>query len=102
MEYEVGKWYGWNGGECPVHRSSKVEAIFSDGSGAGEVVFARDYGWNGPYYPIAFRIIKEHKEPREFWISENDGYAHPTEESALSDPLTAKHGYIHVREVLPK
>jgi len=38
-------------------------------------------------------------EPREFWISNNDGFAHDSLESVLRDPLTEKHGYTHVREV---
>ena len=38
-------------------------------------------------------------EPREFWVSNNDGFAHDSLESVLRDPLTEKHGYTHVREV---
>jgi hypothetical protein len=48
-------------------------------------------------------VVEEYAEPkeaREFWVSNNDGYAHDSLESVLSDPLTEKHGYIHVREVM--
>lgn len=67
MKYEVGVWYGWNGGECPVHPLTTVEAAFSDGVEPEEAA----YGWvwssrvGRPI--IAFRIIEEYKEPkREF------------------------------------
>ena len=102
--YNDGEWHGWNGGECPVHPETVVEATTKEfgfvSTKAGDY-----YGWEkGHGNPIlAFRVIKEHKEhvkPREFWVSNNDGYAHETLESVLLDPLTEKHGWVHVREVL--
>ena len=28
--YNDGKWHGWNGGECPVHPKSMVDAVWHD------------------------------------------------------------------------
>jgi hypothetical protein len=47
-----------------------------------------------------YRIKPKPPKPREFWVSNNDGFAHDSLASVLSDPLTEKHGYIHVREVI--
>lgn len=102
--YNDGKWHGWNGGECPVHPDTVVDVVFDS---ASKKPFYRHAANNiywensiGPSDIIAFRVIKEHRGPREFWISNNDGYAHESLENALSDHLTEEHGYIHVREVL--
>ena len=70
-EYEVGKWYGWNGGECPVHPETVVEVQFDTDR---DVDKAKFWGWQHQHEGtgsdiIAFRIIKEHKEPREVWMS---------------------------------
>lgn len=70
-QYEVGKWYGWNGGKCPVHPKSLVQVILLDGnkSSFSREYFAGDWYWDDDDYPIvAFQITKEHKEPREYWI----------------------------------
>lgn len=71
--YNDGKWHGWNGGECPVHPCSMVEGMYlRDGDPAPESPItddAYDFDWcyDGKNRLIAFRVIKEHKEPREFW-----------------------------------
>ena len=88
--YNDGLWHGWNVVECPVHPKSEGSFIFEDGefyncSSAGE------FDWDDKEIKlIAFRIAKEYREPREFWINygANDISAKP------------QHGYIHVREVL--
>lgn len=79
-DYNDGKWHGWNGGECPVHPKSIVMACFFSGppsmsDGYGNVgVAAEYYAWDHEddhemaENIIAFRVIKEHKEPREFLI----------------------------------
>lgn len=83
---EVGKWIGWNGGECPVHPETIVEVSYPmgmDKSTASALI------WGHSLMPIiAYRIIKEHVEPREFWVAGNVAY----------EALIA--GAVHVREVL--
>lgn len=85
--YDDGLWHGWNGGECPVHPDTVIEAIFHDGSGSGESVVACDIDWDY-LWPVVFRVIKEHKEPREFWLR-GSTYHH-----------TYVSNSIHVREVI--
>jgi hypothetical protein len=98
--YNDGKWHGWNGGECPVHPKTEVSICFCDGvSAVHDQSTADQWEWEKADV-VAFRVTKEHKETREFWISNNDGFAHDSLESVLRDPLTEKHGYIHVREVI--
>lgn len=94
MKYKVGKWYGWNGGECPVHPETVVMLI-SKGSVVNEIKAGWDdwHHTHGDENIVAFRIIKEYKEPREWWIK--DGIAHQ-----VAPPQSAHVCYIHVREVL--
>ena len=87
--YNDGQWHGWNGGECPVHPESIIEVVTG---GGGVIKMAANYGaWDDPTMQlIAFRVIKEHKGPRDFWISELSGDVYKTKA-----PLC-----IHVREVM--
>lgn len=97
-DYNDGKWHGWNGGECPVHPRSLVDFVFDSG---GEQAFyehiADTVYWTygvASSEIIAFRVTKPYIEPpkpREFWVSECNGYAYDDSFS----------GAIHVREVLP-
>ncbi len=92
-------WYGWNGGECPVHPLTEVEAVFQapDNStfGAATQKLAAHIVWDAEAFKIiAFRVVKEYREPREFWVF-----------PGARDVLTAKPAvggehYIHVREVV--
>lgn len=69
-DYNDGFWHGWSGGECPVDQLSIVEFFFSDGEfGDCDGLAAGDWDWSdSPIATIAsFRVIKQHKEPREFW-----------------------------------
>jgi len=102
MNYNDGKWHGWNGGECPVHPETVVEAIFDDGTSnvfrSVKAQASRKFYWEIGSTIVAFRVIKEHKEPREFWIVK------------VAGELPEVHGHkpifhdgievIHVREVL--
>ena len=67
--YNDGKWHGWNGGECPVHPESVVEVVTRS---YGPQKETSDYfgWWHGDHInPIlAFRVVKEHKEPREAYL----------------------------------
>lgn len=74
-DYNDGKWHGWNGGECPVHPKTQVQ-IQTLGDGGGDATCeARSFVWNKPDYMgrpiVAFRVVKQHREPREFWLRES-------------------------------
>jgi len=79
MKYEVGKWYPWTGVVRPVHRKTLVTCKFVDGEEslpeeAGRSVFI----WSGEDI-VAFKVVEEYKEPREFWIlysGQPDVYSH--------------------------
>ena len=97
--YNDGKWHGWNGGECPVHIESVVQVSTCEG---WHTERAGNWNWDDKKTPISsFRVVTEHREPREFWIVAATGYAWETEAlakiaaEALVDPTI-----IHVREVL--
>ena len=67
---KLNHWYGWNGGECPVHPETVVECAFDDGLPDLCITAKRanDYCWGPISTIIVFRIIKLHVEPREFWL----------------------------------
>jgi hypothetical protein len=92
MKYEENVWYGWNGGECPVHPFTVVEvrswAGCSRTASASSIKTWNDDGAQSQ--PVAFRVIKEHREPREWWVS-------PTCNDMSISPIV---GYVHVREVI--
>lgn len=78
--YNDGNWHGWNGGECPVHPKTEVEAVtFSNhgASGFRQASFTEAgrlfWGSDVPYPIIAFRATKEHREPREWWADPETG-----------------------------
>lgn len=110
--YNDGKWHGWNGGECPVHLQSAVQIVwqFADGSirDGAQISLAGEWAWLGNDHGslIAFRVVKEHREPREFW---NVGmHSHVTLVQAeeflarlkRDNPQVTFGPIIHVREVL--
>ena len=95
--YNDGNWHGWNGGERPVHPDTIVDSVWMRKN--GEVVRdrncpARNRVFEGNKYGkiIAFRVIKGHWEPREWWIAP-DGLSYADEELCPSPK-------IHVREVI--
>lgn len=61
-ETSVGEWIGWNGGECPVHPKTIVEVVrwHTRVKERGDAI-----NWDDV---IAYRVIEEHKEPKEYWI----------------------------------
>lgn len=78
--YNDGNWYGWNGGACPVHPETVVEVRFLSRdaehirmSDCAELWVWQTDGSGDDI--IAFRVIREHREPREVWIRTDDtGY----------------------------
>ncbi len=82
MKYELDTWYGWDGGECPVHPEDKVDVLLrSEVTGNHEVSIAdaEDWVWDhdGSSEDIlAFRITEFHKEPEPkglVWRKGEDG-----------------------------
>lgn len=102
--YNDGSWHGWNGGECPVHPRSVVEIVYQD-DGAyrnNEAIVSHcDWGKGCSSPIVAFRVIYEHKVPREFWLC---GYTICTKKESADRVNMEKHDglmeIIHVREVL--
>ena len=90
-DYNDGKWHGWNGGECPVHGDSHVEYVTLNEPGISD---AGSLDWNTEILPIiAFRVVKQHPEPREWWVV-------PTAHRGLAYAPSTAPGAILVREVL--
>ena len=89
-EYVEGQWYGWNGGECPVHPETVVDVAVDATKGFIDLYESRlagNFNWSrdsaGPI--ITFRVVKHHVEPNVFWVNEYDiGYciAHKTKKLA--------------------
>lgn len=110
-DYKPGIWYGWNGGECPVHPQTVVEVVKCQGRDAvaDKPATADGYIWEEGHtiYPIiAFRVVKEYRQPRELWhLLDHAGEVFDT----FTDKDVARYrandcpGYtlVHYREVLP-
>ena len=96
--YNDGNWHIWHGGECPVHPKSMVEAIWHDANQETTGIrkgLALGGAWRGQI--VKFRVVKEYREPREWWIAGRNELAFPSAREAKTafpgcDP-------IHVREV---
>ena len=66
-DYNDGKWHGWNSGECPVHPETIVNVKFSCGTEC-DTYGAGGWDWGDtPTNIVAFRVVKEYKEPREVY-----------------------------------
>lgn len=70
-DYNDGKIHGWNGGECPVHPKTVVE-YWTRSNGRSEEC-GGDLNWTHCeriYDIIAFRVVKEYREPKTIWVNE--------------------------------
>ena len=82
---KLNHWYGWNGGECPVHPETVVEI----GTGSEQLEDRADeFSWSHDGDSgdiIAFRITKLHVEPKVIWVNEyaNHVAASPTQDDAF-------------------
>lgn len=91
-DYNNGQIHGWNGGECPVQTRDHVAVWCRSGvlksSLAGAFSWdhaeARHFGRKDDI--IAFRVVKQHVEPKVIWVNEYaDGpVSFNTENSARS------------------
>lgn len=107
--YNDGKWHGWDGGECPVHPKTVVDAmtmlVWLPCSVASSIG-----GWEMPHDNpiIAFRVVKEYREPRECWAvgkHMHDSLAKAEEFRAQVDAANPGRGHLatpitHWREVV--
>lgn len=107
-DYNDGNWHGWNGGKCPVHPMSEVEAIYlCDGSppkGSPVADLAREFDWEGfgACELVVFRVVKVHREPREWWvrIDQYGSAAFSSPNLGALPPGTDMASVIKVREVI--
>ena len=66
--YNDGNWHGWNGGECPVHPKSEIEAVYLMNREAdSHMIFRNTASEKSWRYPFLFRVIKAYRDPRECW-----------------------------------
>lgn len=92
VDYNDGKWHGWNGGERPVHPNSTIEVVYKNKQGQtkSDVRHAGDHWWDcsglSGGYTIAFRVLEVYKEPKVIWVNEypsGSSVVHWTEKEAL-------------------
>lgn len=102
---KLNHWYGWNGGERPVHGNTIVDTVDVDGGTWRGEASGADWSHDNRHNDIAaFRITKlyaEPKKPREWWVTDSsDGVLRIHARSA--DALMASGEPMLVREVLPE
>jgi hypothetical protein len=107
-------WYGWNGGECPVHPETYISVMYR--CGKADQGYAKNEDWDQDRYSphdrdiIAFCILtlyREPKKPREWWIADfgtdsQSWLAYGSREAVNEGALVGSAKIIHVREVLPE
>lgn len=99
--YNDGKWHRWAGEDmkpASVHPKSKIEYIWlSDNSNSGRhtLVAGDDENEASAAWRqiLAFRVVKEYREPREWWVWEGG-------EGALIPSRKGAHGAFKIREVI--
>lgn len=98
--YNDGNWHGWNGGECPVHPETLVEFIaLADGVPWFNNREAKYCVWrDGDTSIIAFRVVREYRKPREWWLC--NGRVYDSRINADCASFGQGDEIIHVREVL--
>jgi len=100
--YNDGKWHDADGlAEWPVHCQSMVERtwLLRDKEVGSRVDFGAvvTLDWASEYgKTTSFRVVREHREPREWWIHLGVMGRPRISEAEPDRP----HTYIHVREVL--
>ena len=107
-DHNDGNWHGWNGGECPVHPKSVVEAVWHDplrstagvtGPCPAKVENEPTLAWS---HVVKFRVVKVHREPREWWVrvDQYGSAAFSSPNLGALPPGTDMTGVIKVREVI--
>lgn len=105
--YNDGKWHRWHGEDMKpssVHDMSIVEFIWHDENTGDTGKFQMKAGWDDmderPAWSniLKFRVIKEHRAPREMWVCIYDGTAWDGKEQA--EKFNRERGPIlHMKEV---
>jgi len=106
-DYNDGKWHTWAKAEKPpLHDLTRIERVFINSHGVpmndydiGSTPSVGATSWSGNGVVLAFRVTKEHKEPREFWLGYN-WVTYRTKKDAEDSYGTPSGRVIHVREVL--
>ena len=111
-DYNDGKWHGWNGGECPVHPKTLIDYVWLYKGDKGSVVLTDEraggilFEGSGRGELVAFRVVKEYKEPREWWILWSPkgnligNFSKASAEDKNRTHYAGKGEIVHVREVL--
>lgn len=92
-DYNDGQIHGWNGGECPVHTKTVVEAWFRRKD--SDICKANALFWHhADAYDdiIAFKVVKPYVEPKVIWVNEHNSLlwvAHQSEQSARDDAVSS-------------
>ena len=92
--YNDGKWHGWNGGECPVHPKTVVDVRYLKDKPPSATRLGEEWVWShtGNIGDIvAFCVIKEHREPREWWAVGTHMLATKDEAEKYLAQLLAEH-----------
>ena len=104
VNYDDGKIHGWNGGDCPVHPKTQVKFWGRIGKvSIGVAGFLRWSHTNASDDIIAFYVLKEYREPREFWINiypDTGPATHVSRDAADISAAPSRTDCIRVREVL--
>ena len=90
--YNDGNWHGWDGGECPVHPKTEVEAVWHDPrrNTAGITgprpakVDGTTLAWG---HVVRFRVVKEYLEPRTIWVLGAHNFDTEEKATAFRDQL---------------
>ena len=98
-DYSDGKWHGWNGGDCPVHPNSMVECVISTTAKCREhICLAGSLHWAADKGIVAFKVTKEHKQLREYWVNYENRSVLTIRDNDDNETFVNR-GYIHMREV---
>lgn len=73
-EYVTGQNYGWNGGECPVHPSTKVKiwtraVLVCSGVDTDAGLCEWEHKQGGMDI-VCFQVITPYAEPKVIWVNE--------------------------------
>lgn len=87
IDYNDGKVYGWNSGECPVHPQSVVRYWLREGVVGTDLALKLGWEWEdsfAEYDIIAFQVLKQYVEPKTIWVNEYQSgtLAYDTKEEA--------------------
>jgi hypothetical protein len=104
-DYNDGLIHGWNSGECPVHPESVVEVWLRNDTADFTEYTAGKCRWShlkSDQDIIAFRVVKQHVEPKTIWVNEYEdcSHTHKTEDAAKRNASsTATRIAVEYREV---